>query len=292
LKQLYGTVDNIDLWVGALAEDHLAGASVGITLRTIIVDQFTRIRDGDRFWYQRTFQGQQLNDLQHLSIADVISRNSTVQVLQPDVLFLHGNTVSGVAFNDANRNGKQDGTETVLAGVHIFADLNKNGKQDGNEPGMTTADDGSYSFLVPKDGGVVIVAVAGTGYRPTSANPAFVSINARQSSGVDVDFGFSTVLPPKPINGGTGSPPRTGFVLSVAPPPTTPPTTPPTIIQPGQNDSRGRASNPHTTPQDPPPMTMASKSQKPNAPLKLNEIPQQVLLPKNLIAFKNGIFVG
>ena len=29
LKELYGTVDNIDLWVGILAEDHLPGKSVG-----------------------------------------------------------------------------------------------------------------------------------------------------------------------------------------------------------------------------------------------------------------------
>jgi hypothetical protein len=29
LQLLYGTVDNIDVWVGSLAEDHLPGASVG-----------------------------------------------------------------------------------------------------------------------------------------------------------------------------------------------------------------------------------------------------------------------
>src|SRR5205807_697044 len=49
LKQLYGTVNNIDLWVGVLAEDHVPGASVGPTLRAVVLDQFTRLRDGDRF---------------------------------------------------------------------------------------------------------------------------------------------------------------------------------------------------------------------------------------------------
>src|SRR5205823_979490 len=35
LKSLYGTVDNIDLWVGGLAEDHVAGSSLGPTFRRI-----------------------------------------------------------------------------------------------------------------------------------------------------------------------------------------------------------------------------------------------------------------
>ncbi|MCB1236960.1 MAG: peroxidase, partial [Verrucomicrobiae bacterium] len=51
LEALYGTVDNIDAWVGGLAEDHVPGASVGELVQTVLADQFARIRDGDRFWY-------------------------------------------------------------------------------------------------------------------------------------------------------------------------------------------------------------------------------------------------
>jgi hypothetical protein len=47
LQQLYGSVDNIDAWVGGLAEDHVAGASVGPLLKAVISDQFQRLRDGD-----------------------------------------------------------------------------------------------------------------------------------------------------------------------------------------------------------------------------------------------------
>jgi len=42
-------VDNIDPWVGLLAEDHVAGASVGPSAMAIITNQFTRLRDGDLF---------------------------------------------------------------------------------------------------------------------------------------------------------------------------------------------------------------------------------------------------
>ena len=57
LRTLYGNVNNIDLWVGALAEDHVAGTSTGPLVRQILIDQFKRLRDGDSFWYQRVFSG-------------------------------------------------------------------------------------------------------------------------------------------------------------------------------------------------------------------------------------------
>ncbi len=48
----YGEVEKIDLWSGGLAEDHAPGAMVGETLQAIISDQFRRLRDGDRFWFE------------------------------------------------------------------------------------------------------------------------------------------------------------------------------------------------------------------------------------------------
>src|SRR5262249_8806617 len=49
LQATYGTVDKIDPFEGMLAEDHLPGADVGPTIKAILVDQFARLRDGDRF---------------------------------------------------------------------------------------------------------------------------------------------------------------------------------------------------------------------------------------------------
>src|SRR5262245_26526291 len=87
LQGLYGSLDDIDLWVGGLAEDHVAGASVGRTFRRIIADQFERLRDGDRYWYERVFSGQALADLNATRLSDVIRRNSTITNLQDNVFF-------------------------------------------------------------------------------------------------------------------------------------------------------------------------------------------------------------
>ena len=54
LKSLYRDINNIDLWVGGLAEDHIPGSDLGATFHAIFREGVLRIRDGDRFWYERT----------------------------------------------------------------------------------------------------------------------------------------------------------------------------------------------------------------------------------------------
>lgn len=51
LELAYGSVDEIDPWVGGICEDHLPGANVGPLIAAAIIDQFSRLRDGDRFFY-------------------------------------------------------------------------------------------------------------------------------------------------------------------------------------------------------------------------------------------------
>ena len=48
LEQIYGDVDDIDLFVGGLLEDLLPGSRLGPTFACILGTQFQRLRDGDR----------------------------------------------------------------------------------------------------------------------------------------------------------------------------------------------------------------------------------------------------
>jgi peroxidase len=44
--------DNLELWVGGLLENKVPGSKLGPTFMCLLVDQFRRLRDGDRFWYE------------------------------------------------------------------------------------------------------------------------------------------------------------------------------------------------------------------------------------------------
>ena len=82
LADAYGSVDDLDLWVAALAEDHVEGASVGETLQAIIGEQFRRLRDGDRFWFENdpyfVANSDLLDEVRNTTLADIIRRNTVV----------------------------------------------------------------------------------------------------------------------------------------------------------------------------------------------------------------------
>jgi hypothetical protein len=87
LQQTYGNVNNIDPWVGGLAENHIPGGSVGPLFARIIADQFNRLRTGDRFWYENTFSGATLTALQHTRLSDILKRNTSLTTVQSNVFF-------------------------------------------------------------------------------------------------------------------------------------------------------------------------------------------------------------
>ena len=87
LAATYGNVNNIDLWIGGLAEDHLPNSSLGITFTRILVDQFSRLRDGDRFWYQNALPADLVHEIQGTSLADIVHRNTNLTSLQDNVFF-------------------------------------------------------------------------------------------------------------------------------------------------------------------------------------------------------------
>jgi hypothetical protein len=95
LRELYVTVDNIDPWVGALAEDHVPGASVGPLMHTALSDQFDRLRDGDRFFYQhdrslRHASIRRILRLEQVSLSQIIRWNTQLDDMPRDVFRVRG----------------------------------------------------------------------------------------------------------------------------------------------------------------------------------------------------------
>lgn len=131
LASLYGSVDDVDLWVGGLAEDHVAGGSLGETFTEILFDQFARLRDGDRYWFENPnspdpLTQAEIDDIRGTTLADVIRRNSGASEIQDNVFFLSA---------DADGSGTLDFFD-VLAYLAAFqngdasADLTGDGELD------------------------------------------------------------------------------------------------------------------------------------------------------------------
>jgi len=78
LAEAYARVDDTDAWVGLLSEPRARQGLVGPTLQRVLAEQFLRIRDGDRFWYE-SYLSPELSayvNTQWLSI--VIRRNTGI----------------------------------------------------------------------------------------------------------------------------------------------------------------------------------------------------------------------
>jgi peroxidase len=144
LHDLYGSVDNIDLWVGGLAEDHVPGASVGPTLKAVMTDQFVRLRDGDRFWYQRSLGLADRQLVEQTTLSALIRRNTDLTTVQPNA-FVFRPEVTGRVFADPNHNGRPDPGEPGLGGRLVeLVDIGTGGVIASH----VTRPDGSYHFGV------------------------------------------------------------------------------------------------------------------------------------------------
>ena len=87
LAELYGTVDDVDPWVGMLAEDHMPEALFGETIMKIMELQFQNLRDGDRYYYENDefLSAEEKEEIRSTKLSDIIRRNTSITLMQDDV---------------------------------------------------------------------------------------------------------------------------------------------------------------------------------------------------------------
>ncbi|KAJ3324500.1 hypothetical protein HDV06_006911 [Boothiomyces sp. JEL0866] len=82
LASVYSSVWNLDPWVGGLCEDKdpSSGSHVGPLFTAVIENQFTALRDGDRFWYERggVLTSQEQTELESWTLSTVILKNTNI----------------------------------------------------------------------------------------------------------------------------------------------------------------------------------------------------------------------
>ena len=88
LEQVFDSPADIDLWTGGLCEDHARDAMVGETIQSILREQFARLRDGDRFWYQNYLDRELQSLIERQTLATIIRRNTDISNEIGDNVFL------------------------------------------------------------------------------------------------------------------------------------------------------------------------------------------------------------
>ncbi|MEO1066384.1 MAG: peroxidase family protein [Pseudomonadota bacterium] len=128
LADVYGTVDKVDLWVGGIAEDYASDdVTIGVTFQAILLDQFSRARDGDEFFYKnREYDPAILEIIENTQFSDVIMRSGGVEHVQRDAL-LASERIGGTERND--RIDGDNGRDLII-GFEGNDRLNGNGGDD------------------------------------------------------------------------------------------------------------------------------------------------------------------
>ncbi|MFK7742934.1 MAG: peroxidase family protein [Planctomycetota bacterium] len=117
LQATYGSVANIDLWIGGLAERHVEGAMVGRLFRAILSDQFERLRDGDPYYdyyYERALPADIVQYVERMTLAEIIRANTDIDGEIRDDVFRIGGRHGGKGRR--GRHGRGGGSSRTLTG--------------------------------------------------------------------------------------------------------------------------------------------------------------------------------
>jgi hypothetical protein len=139
LQKAYGSVDNIDPFEGGQAEDHAPGSDMGPLFTTILSNQFSRLENGDRFFYlNETFTPAEQSMLQQgNTLAKVIEANTGITNLQADVMKFTA-SISGTVSTPQGGGGHSQG----VAGVTVELE-----DTSGDVLATTVTDqNGNYTF--------------------------------------------------------------------------------------------------------------------------------------------------
>jgi len=91
LSQVYLDPSFVDPWIGGLLDAHYPGSSLSPLFHYAVVDQFKRVRDGDRFYWENMLDElngpdyQLFRPIEQTSMAHILRENTLCRYVQNDV---------------------------------------------------------------------------------------------------------------------------------------------------------------------------------------------------------------
>ena len=79
LAQTYDNVNDIDFWVGGLAEKPTGDAMVGETLYRNMAEQFSRTISADPNWYESSLSASEVESFNNVTLGQIIRANTDAQ---------------------------------------------------------------------------------------------------------------------------------------------------------------------------------------------------------------------
>ena len=98
LSRAYENVNQVETWICGICEDHAPGSSLGALFNTIVRSEFTRLRDGDRFYFERPGYFTREQRQKVATIRKLVGSNNELGSIMKMVIARN----SGIALSDIN----------------------------------------------------------------------------------------------------------------------------------------------------------------------------------------------
>ncbi len=142
LLSLYDDINNVDPWVGMLAEQRMPGALFGPTVMKIMEVQFRALRDGDRFFYENdpVLTEEEKAVISNTTFHDIVMRNTGIKLMQDNVFasMPHAEICNNMTADVAGNIFTETGLPAPDVPVRVLS--------DDNTQELLSGPDGSFYF--------------------------------------------------------------------------------------------------------------------------------------------------